>query len=131
MNRKQIALTVVLAMTSAFIGGSLSSHFFLTRPAFAGAPPQRMIVAQEFRLIDYEGKTRALLQLETKDLETSLTLFARDGRPKIKLLVDREGNASANFWERDAYGSETPRPEIYPSINFWNRDNRRMRHSLP
>jgi hypothetical protein len=121
MNRKQIALIVVLAMTSAFIGGSLSSHLCITRPALA-ARSDRFMVAQGFRLIDYEGITRALLQLETRDLETSLTLFDRDEKPKIKFLVDMEGNASAHFWQRDEYESKTSKLGIQPCIQLEAKD---------
>ncbi|MHC4110317.1 MAG: hypothetical protein ACYSUY_04530 [Planctomycetota bacterium] len=130
MSRKQVALTVVLAMTSAFVGGSLSSHFFLIQPASAEAPPQRRIVAREFRLVDYEGRTRALLQLEGKDAETTLTLFAQDRRPRIKFIVDGEGNASAHFWHGEAKGILGPNLRIDPSINFWDRNNELMRYSL-
>jgi hypothetical protein len=134
MSRKQVALTVVLAMTSAFLGGSLSSHFFLIQPASAEAPPQRRIVAREFQLVDYKGNTRALLQHEDKDAETTLTLFAMGERPKIKFIVDGNGNPTVHFWDKEAYGKLNPDSRLYtriPSINFWDGNNKRLSYSLP
>lgn len=123
MNRRRVTLTVVLVVASAFLGGSLSSLFIVTSPALAAdRSVPRIITAREFRLEDYQGRTRALLRLERED-EATLTLFTREEKPKIKFIVDSQGNASGHFWHRNAEINPYPRSERYPSINFWYEKN--------
>jgi hypothetical protein len=123
MNKKQVALTIGLAVFSSFIGGVLSSQLLLAQPALAAAREftPRVIVGREFRLLDQRHRTRALLQLDKEDSEVGFTLFAQDGRPRIKLLVDREGNPSAHFWDKQARGRTNPINR--PSVVFYDGKN--------
>ena len=59
MNKKQCGLLLVLSLLAGLVGGILSSQFFLGTPALAEKKvgPQNVITAEEFRLVDKEGKT--------------------------------------------------------------------------
>ena len=63
MNKKQYSLMLVLALVAGLVGGVVSSQFLMGQPAFAEkkAKPQKAIEAEEFRLVDKNGKTRAFL----------------------------------------------------------------------
>jgi hypothetical protein len=63
MSKKQYSLMIVLALVAGLVGGVVSSQFLMGQPAFAEkkAKPQKVIEAQEFRLVDKDGKTRAFL----------------------------------------------------------------------
>jgi hypothetical protein len=58
MNKKQFSLLLMLSLLAGLLGGMLTSQFFLGTPVLAekkvGA--QNVIVAEEFRLADKEGK---------------------------------------------------------------------------
>jgi hypothetical protein len=58
MNKKQFGLVLVLSLLSGLVGGILTSQFFLGTPVLAEKKvgPQNVVVAEEFRLVDKEGK---------------------------------------------------------------------------
>jgi len=58
MNKKQFSLLLVLSLLAGLVGGILASQFFLGTPVLAEkkAGPARVIIAEEFRLVDKEGK---------------------------------------------------------------------------
>jgi len=55
MTRKQYLLTILLALVTGLIGGVLSNH--IIQPVFAekAVKPQKLIVAEEFILVDKNG----------------------------------------------------------------------------
>ncbi len=58
MNKKQFGLLLMLSLLAGLVGGMLTSQFFLGTPVLAekkvGA--QNIVIAEEFRLADKEGK---------------------------------------------------------------------------
>ena len=58
MNRRICSLMLLLALTAGLAGGLLATHFSATAPALAANTPeaQKVISAEEFRLIDKEGR---------------------------------------------------------------------------
>lgn len=58
MKRKQQLAVIVMAVFSGFIGGLASNQFFQTPPAFAekGFFSQKVVTAEEFRVVDQDGK---------------------------------------------------------------------------
>jgi len=58
MNKKQFSLLLMLSLLAGLLGGMLTSQFFLGTPVLAEKKvgPQNVIVAEEFRLEDKEGK---------------------------------------------------------------------------
>ena len=58
MNKKQFSLLLMLSLSAGLVGGMLASQFFLGTPVLAEKKvgPQNVIVAEEFRLEDKEGK---------------------------------------------------------------------------
>ena len=59
MNKKQCGLLLVFSLLAGLVGGILSSQFFLGTPALAEKKVglQNVVTAEEFRLVDKEGKT--------------------------------------------------------------------------
>ena len=60
---KQYSLTVLLALVAGLVGGVVSSQFYIGQPVFAQKTeqPGKVIIAEEFRLVDKNGKTCATL----------------------------------------------------------------------
>ena len=58
MNKKQFGLLLVLSLLAGLVGGILTSQFFLGTPVFAQKKvgPHNVVTAEEFRLVDKEGK---------------------------------------------------------------------------
>lgn len=63
MTRKQYLLMILLALVAGLIGGALSSQLFTIQSAFAekALKPQKLVVAEEFRLVDKKGNNIARL----------------------------------------------------------------------
>jgi len=77
----------------AVLAGGVLSRLFPVGVAVAQSKPQaaKVVVAQEFRLVDDEGKTRARLSLV--EGEPNLDLFDAAGKPRLELtLVKGEPN---------------------------------------
>ena|SRR3972149_2312968 len=83
MNRKEYWLMLMLAVVAGMVGGAMSSRIFIGVPVFAQKPaePAKVITAEEFRLIDKDGKLRAMLYTPDKDV---VALFLNDREEKIK-----------------------------------------------
>jgi len=93
MNRKHIIFTVLLALLSGLIGGVLSIWFLMPTSVLAQDEPPKVIEAQEFRVVDDEGRMRAKLGLGTfRNLgvgypeETHLLIFDEEGEERLKLV---------------------------------------------
>jgi hypothetical protein len=70
MNKKQYSMMLVLAVFAGFVGGEVASRVFTLHPAFAQktSRPVEIIEAQEFRLVDKDGKTKARLTMRNGKL---------------------------------------------------------------
>jgi hypothetical protein len=117
MNRENVALTLVLAMVSAFVGGALASLLISGQPALAEGP--KVISAQEFRLRDSKGATRARLFTANDGLITIFELHDLNSKLRMMFMVDGYGNPSAHFWDKRGGGSY--RIASTPSISFYDR----------
>ncbi len=93
MRRRKYLLLVVLTVIAGLIGGAVSNWLFVVRTA--GAQEKRalevefeqskkVVVAEEFRLVDGQGKELGKLAIGT------------DGHPKLEIL-DRSGSVRALF----------------------------------
>jgi hypothetical protein len=127
MSKKQYSLMLVLALVAGLVGGVVSSQFFIGKSAFAEkkAKPQKVIEAQEFRLVDKEGKTRAMLGPTQTSYasagEPRLVFLDKKDVPKMVLRVDHQGDPHLVLADRkdgrlELFG-DRPRIEFYRSPN--------------
>ena len=91
MNRKQFVFTLLLALVSGLMGGVLSIWFLLPPSVLAQDEPPKVIEAQEFRVIDEDGRLRARFGFGTfQDSgygpETHLRIFDEEGKERITLV---------------------------------------------
>jgi len=93
MNRRQLLLTLLVAIISGFLGGALSVWFLMPPSVLAQDEVPKVIEAQEFRVVDDEGRMRAKLGLGTlRNLgvgypeETHLLIFDEEGEERLKLV---------------------------------------------
>ena len=58
MKTKQQLFIILLASFAGFVGGLISNQIIETRPAFAVKEPkyQKVVIAEEFRVVDKDGK---------------------------------------------------------------------------
>jgi len=103
MGRKQYSLIVLLALLAGFIGGVISSQIFVGRPLFTQkeAKPQKVVVAEKFRLVDQTGMVRAALGITRED-QPGLGLLDKNGIPRIVLGIGKHGRPSLVMWDQKA-----------------------------
>ncbi len=103
MNRKLYVLMLVLSMIAGIIGGRLSGLMFIGEPALAQkVSSEKIIEAQEFRVVDDKGKLRAEFNL-SDDGAVDLTLLDQDDIVRAKLSLAKDGCPSLLFF--DQHGS--------------------------
>jgi len=74
MNRKQLLLTLSVAIVSGLLGGALGVWFLMPQTVLAQDEPQKVIEAQEFRVVDEDGVVRGSIGLN----QSGVTLNFRD-----------------------------------------------------
>jgi len=92
MNSKQHILMLTLALAAGLVGGVISSKFLMGQPAFAEKKnkPQNIVEAQEFLLIDENGKARARLGFMPQTKQPGLWLHDEQGKDRISLGLSPE-----------------------------------------
>jgi len=84
MNRKQFIFTLLLALLSGLIGGVLSIWFLMPPSVLAQGEPQKVITAEEFRLVDQQGLTK--MELRTILGSAKLVLYGEN--PEMRMVDD-------------------------------------------
>jgi len=85
VTRGQYALFLAVVLVGSMIGGALSGIW--GAPGMAGAEKMKGVNAEEFLLLDQNGKARAGLGLDQNG-EVGLILTSRDGNKKLSLSPD-------------------------------------------
>lgn len=90
MNNKHYWSMLALAIISGFVGGAVASRVFTYQEAFAQkkSSPIEVIEAQEFRLVDENGKTRARVSMQDGKV---LTEIPQMNKMTIKFLKEAKG----------------------------------------
>lgn len=140
MNKRQFILMLALALIGGLIGGALSARVFIDKQAFAQKSPlhQKIIVAQEFRLVDEQEKTRAILGLTSRVGQPGLWLHDKNGRVRVSLILDPKQQPALFL----ADSEERVRTELrvekglvsddeYPSLVFRDADQNVRTHLMP
>ena len=98
MSKNQFLLILSVAIISAFLGGMLGVWFLMPPSVLAQDEPQKVIEAQEFRVVDEEGKEFAMLGVIEGDV--GLLMRNVEGRPAAALVVN-EGRAGLHLYGSD------------------------------
>ena len=153
MTKKQYSLVLLSALLAGLVGGTLTSQFLTGQPAFAGkmAESRKMVVAEEFRLVNKKGEVlstwgmyaggpgmvlfskggeyRAVFSLTSPEEGPILTLADKGGpyRTIMGLGAERQPYIAL----RDEEGRErlalTLNNEGEPSLQFYDKgQNRRV-----
>jgi hypothetical protein len=111
---------VFISLVAGIMGGMLSSLIFVDRPVMADMRFPSVSTAEEFRLVDAQGRLRALLafsadgepylalldQHETRKVwlglskESGLAIRDIDGKTRVVLSLDGEGEPTLVFSDR-------------------------------
>ena len=93
MSRKIYSLIFLLSLTAGLGGGILASHFFVTPPVLAAKTleVQNIVAAEEFRLVDKEGRVLSTLGMYAGG--PGIVLFSKTGqfRAVFSLTSPEEG----------------------------------------
>ena len=103
---KPYGLTLVLVMLAGFAGGMASNLLFQPQTVFDGKKGQtpKVITAQEFRLVNQEGKIRARLRVIPRIGGSSLILMDQKGRQRTEISLNAIGEPRLVF--KDQEGGE-------------------------
>lgn len=101
MSRKHYSLMLVLAVIAGLVGGAVSSWFFMGERAFAQKTPQHIkeITAEEFRLVDSNGKTQALLLASMSS--GPVLLFFDETQARVMLLLHSDGSPEFSLLDKN------------------------------
>jgi hypothetical protein len=99
MTRRQYMSVLLVAAITGLLGGGLM-NWFGSRVDRAIAEPSRMVTASEFRLIDGDGRTRALLSL----LRGKPRLIMTDEKGEFRIELGLGVDGQPALWLRDQDG---------------------------
>ena len=93
MNRRICSLLLLLSLTGGLFGGILASHFFVATPVLAekSLEAQKVVAAEEFRLLDKEGRVLSTWGMYAGG--PGIVLFSKNGqfRAVFSLTSPEEG----------------------------------------
>lgn len=153
MTKKQYTLFLLLPLLAGVVGGTLTSQFLIGQPAFADkmAESKKMVVAEEFRLVNKKGEVlstwgmyaggpgivlfskggeyRAVFSLTSPEEGPILTLADKEGHYRTIMGLGAERQPYIAL--RDEEGRErlalTLNNEGEPALLFYDKDkNRRV-----
>jgi len=108
MIRREHGLMLAAAAIAGFMGGIISSNLFSTDTVIAQSTPKspRIVEANEFRLVDDQGRTRAVLGMDNM-LISYLRLQDLNGNTRLSMSVNRFHETSGIFLygTKDTYHS--------------------------
>lgn len=117
---------IVIMIVAAMVGGGITNWLLREQRAFAASDSiAESIVTKEFRLVDSEGKTRAVLT--TMNNGAGLVLFDSKGELKVKLYA-KDDSAALNFHDSKgeslaALGVVTNKGEKQPVLKLSKAGN--------
>ncbi len=100
MTRKERLFVTGLCVGASFLGGFLASIFFrgMAEAEAAPAPAVREVVsAEQFRLMDKDGRPRAVLTTSRKSSAPMFFLMDETGAPRLIMALTGSGDPSMNF----------------------------------
>ena len=106
MNRRTLGLIAFLSLAGGLTGGFLSGFLVKGETATAGEVPQptKLVTAEEFRVVDQAGRTRARLGMDAKGL-VALYLIDQDGKERARLGIFDDLAALVLAGKKDGKGS--------------------------
>jgi len=123
MNKENFALLVIVAVVSGLTGGAISTFLLMPPSVLAQDGPQKVIEAEQFRVVDQDGNTRA--KLGTGELGTYLNLFDVKNQVRVMLTVN-ESKPTLILLHNDATTSGVPMTLFTnqgPSIQIYDSEN--------
>lgn len=103
MKSMQSGLFLALALVAGFVGGFISNQIVANKSAFAEneQKPRKVIVAEEFRLVDQNGTPRAKLGFDSTFQKTELLLSSPKDDPLTTPLILLSIGTSGGFLRID------------------------------
>jgi len=95
MKTRRNLLLVVSIIFAGLIGGALSNVLFMTGTSVAqvGKQPEKLVSAQEFRLVDVSGKTRATL-IAGAHGGVSMDFYDVENKSRVAISLSSKGTPS-------------------------------------
>jgi hypothetical protein len=91
---KRVGPGLVAAIMAGLVGGMVSFWLFDDGVAFArkASKEKRVVTAEDFHLVDQDGKLRGALFVSAKG-EPGFALFDKEGKDRILLMLTADGSA--------------------------------------
>jgi hypothetical protein len=119
MTRKEKLLTLGVAAMAGLAGGALSSSLILGGPAFADK--EKVISAQQFAVVDGEGKTRGTFGVSGVAGSVALTLLSKGGEPRAVLGAGADGLTDLNLNHKGVLRAQIRiQADGTPNLELWD-----------
>ena len=98
MKRRQYLLLITLTVVAGLIGGAVSNWLFVARTAEAQETKkhEKVVIAEQFRLVDKEGNLRGAIGLSGKEAP-KLWFYDEGGTPRIGMVLSDKGVPTLEF----------------------------------
>jgi len=106
MNRRALGLMAFLSLSGGLMGGLLSGYLVKGEAASAAdtLQPNKLVKAEEFRVVDQAGQTRARLGLDATGV-VALYLIDQDGKERARLGIFDDLAALVLAGKKESKGS--------------------------
>jgi len=118
----RVPLVNVALLVAVLLAGEMALRCVGAQPGGAGP---KVVTAQEFRLVDSEGKTRASLAAQA-DGSTGIALIDKDGKRRAVLRLRADGSPSLSLHDADGKNRATLDTQADNSVGLilTNRDGK-------
>ncbi len=116
MSKKQFFLTLLLAVISGFLGGTLSVWLLLPPSVLAQDKPQKVIEAERFVVMDEDGRTRAILGV----VENTAGLMLHDQNGKTRIFLSVEDSPRLQFSDQNGNSAVLLTADGEPILTLYN-----------
>jgi len=91
MKKGNYILILAVSVISGLIGGLISNQLFNTKDAYAQETkePLAIVEAQEFHLVNKQGKVFAALAISSQNNEPFLIINGQDGKHRMMFNIDK------------------------------------------
>ncbi len=125
MSRKQFFFTLLVAIISAFLGGTFGVWFLMPQSVLAQDGPQKVITAESIEILDVNGAKRLIA------IAGGIVLLGENGKPRLAVYEDENAVGFAVYDEQENPRIKLILVENATTLQFYNsREEKNLQLNL-